>query len=556
MFGSFTSILATAMILLVLYISVSIPSGIPNCYKKKGFIPHFWKHFVYPEVHYHTTTKLMGKILNFEDVSMALNEWKSRCIDRSKRELPSCTIYVNHLHNGISASKMLQEQLKKSSKEVYRSCKNGLVTLNGTKIYATRKVAEGDVITIAAEQVQNISAEAIKVEQKKNELYIHRLKNFTNSLLTSDADLGAEGVRQPMLQVLYEDDFLAVVYKPAGLHTLQWVGTMKKQFFTLSDVLPLILSPPPRTLHHDGEEIAALERPLPCHRLDARVPGCVLVAKTASSLAALNSQFADRIVKKEYRAILVGKIDLQAYNNDSNNNNNSSSNLSGHYDGGGGGSIHILEPVGGRSAHTILRVIEQTPCNVYGTISHVALSPVTGRKHQLRQHCAWLGCPIMGDDLYHSAAFFPSGEPRREAIARAEAGEKENDEGDSGDREEDQGGGGEGGRDHFDGYVSPQRLPRDVPRVRKGVGLLLMSTSIEFRHPFPRYIAENWVRDTSQLRDVEGGSILESVTMEDCDDDVSSHRVRVRIRELKKYSRILDKAAKGALFKAQTESTA
>eukprot|EP01036_Dinobryon_divergens_P055081 gene55081-73581_t len=232
-------------------------------------------------------------------------------------------------------------------------------------------MAEGDIITIVAEQVRNISAEATEIEHKKTAIYMHRLKNFTNSLLINDPYHGAGLVRQPMLQVFYEDDFLAVVYKPAGLHTLQWVGTMKKQFFTLSDVLPLILSPP-RTLQHEGEEIAALERPLPCHRLDARVPGCVLVAKTASSLAALNSQFSDRIVKKEYKAILVGKI------------------------------------------------IEQASCNVYGTISHVALSPVTGRKHQLRQHCAWLGCPIMGDDLYHSAAFFPSGRLRREAIARAE----------------------------------------------------------------------------------------------------------------------------------------
>lgn len=534
MVGSSTSII----IILLFGFSAAIHSRITTCSKRKGFIPLF-KHFFCPEVHCYTETKLMSKVLSFEDVSSALNEWKSGFIGRGMKELPTCTIYVNNSYNGISASKMLQEQLKKSSKEVYRSCKNGFVTLNGTKIYATRKMTEGDIITIVAEQVRNISAEAAEIEQKKTAIYMHRLKNFTNSLLTSDPDHGAGVVRQPMLQVLYEDDFLAVVYKPAGLHTLQWVGTMKKQFFTLSDVLPLILSPP-RTMQNESEEIAALERPLPCHRLDARVPGCVLVAKTASSLAALNSQFSDRIVKKEYKAILVGKLDLQTLNNLSERNCTMLSD--------DGRSIHILQPVGGRSAHTILRIIEQASCNVYGTISHVALSPVTGRKHQLRQHCAWLGCPIMGDDLYHSAAFFPSGRLRREAIARAEAGEKENDEGDSGDRDDHIIMDGDSGsdRDHVDGDVSLHR--EDVPRVRKGVGLLLMSTSIEFRHPFPQYISDDWVNQSARRSEEPQGedSILESVTMEE-----DSHRVRVRIKELKKYSRILDKAAKGALFKAQ-----
>ena len=532
----FTKLSTIAM---VFTFTVAIRNRIPTFYRKIVFKSPsvvFLKQFFYYADHFYVTTKLMGKVLSVEDVSNALNRWKSSGSGDRTKELPTCKVYVNQSYSGVSASKMLQEVLTKSSKEVYRSCKNGFVTLNGTKIYATRKLAEGDVLSIVAERMPNITVEVTEVEQKKNAIYLNRLKNFTNSLLFNDAD-NEVGMKQPMLQVLYEDDFLAVVYKPAGLHTLQWVGTMKKQFFTLSDVLPLVLTPP-RISHHDGMDMIALDRPLPCHRLDARVPGCVLVAKTAGALAALNSQFSDRVVKKEYKAILVGKIDSHSCNMSENNCTLSDD-----------GSVHILQPVGGRSAHTILSITEETSCNVYGTISRVVLSPVTGRKHQLRQHCAWLGCPIMGDDLYHSAAFFPGGPLRRDAIARAEAGEKEKemDEGDRGDR----GTGGEGGGGGHLHDVS-MHLPRDAPRVRKGVGLLLMSTSIEFRHPFPSYIASHWTGNASppgSEQRVAEDCILESVTM-----DEHSHRVRVRIKELNKYARIFDKASKGALFTAKTQA--
>ena len=89
------------------------------------------------------------------------------------------------------------------------------------------------------------------------------LVNFANNMLSPN--------RQPPLQVLYEDDDLAVVLKPAGVHSLKWLSTMKKNFFCLDHCLPLILSPASRD---------SLRRPLPCHRLDSRVSGCLVCAKS------------------------------------------------------------------------------------------------------------------------------------------------------------------------------------------------------------------------------------------------------------------------------------
>lgn len=63
-------------------------------------------------------------------------------------------------------------------------------------------------------------------------------------------------------------------------------------------------------------------------------------------------------------------------------------------------------PVFGRDARTTGKVLDTVPCNVYGNMTLVALYPHTGRRHQLRQHCAALGAPIVGDDLYHDCATY------------------------------------------------------------------------------------------------------------------------------------------------------
>ena len=64
-------------------------------------------------------------------------------------------------------------------------------------------------------------------------------------------------------------------------------------------------------------------------------------------------------------------------------------------------------------------LLDIIPCPLYGAIPSVFLSPFTGRRHQLRRHCAALGCPIVGDDLYHEAAFDPPGQSRLAAIQGA-----------------------------------------------------------------------------------------------------------------------------------------
>lgn len=161
------------------------------------------------------------------------------------------------------------------------------------------------------------------------------------------------------LDVLYEDDDLAVVWKPAGLVTS---GHRPR---TLKAALSHALSSSPLQ--------DALSRPHPVHRLDARTRGLVVCAKTFHADVALSAAFAERRVQKRYRALLRGRLD---------------------------GEGVVDQPVDDRPARSRWRSVDVVPAPITEWLTVVDLWPETGRKHQLRQHCAALGHPILGDGRY------------------------------------------------------------------------------------------------------------------------------------------------------------
>ncbi|MEZ4241531.1 MAG: RluA family pseudouridine synthase [Myxococcota bacterium] len=175
--------------------------------------------------------------------------------------------------------------------------------------------------------------------------------------------LEPEGARVPVLplpvEVAWEDDALAIVVKPAGLPTS---GALSK---TLERTLPHNLRPSPRP--------DALGAPRPVHRLDAQTQGLVAVAKTRGAHAALGAAFEARTVRKEYRALVVGRLE---------------------------GEGLVDAALDGRAARTRWAAEEHTPAVRSGWVTTVALRPETGRTHQLRRHLAGLGHPVLGDGLY------------------------------------------------------------------------------------------------------------------------------------------------------------
>jgi len=160
------------------------------------------------------------------------------------------------------------------------------------------------------------------------------------------------------IEVVFEDEYLAVLNKPAGL------VSSGNQFRTLQNALAKNLFPSSAT-----DAIT----PKLIHRLDSATSGLIIAAKTAKSLMLLGEMLAAKEITKKYRAIVIGNIEKEGY---------------------------IEDLIEGKEAKTTLRLIDRVPSFDFGSLSAVELSPVTGRTHQLRIHMKNNATPILGDRLY------------------------------------------------------------------------------------------------------------------------------------------------------------
>jgi len=176
------------------------------------------------------------------------------------------------------------------------------------------------------------------------------------------------------LDVLFEDDDLIVVNKPAGLVVHPAAGN---QEHTLVNAL----------LHHCRGGLAGIggvQRPGIVHRLDKGTSGCIVVAKNDFAHQALVAQFKSRDVKKIYRAVCWGKFQPP----------------SGRIETVIGRSERDRKKMSarvsrGRPAVTDYRVLKQ-----FADFALMELHIHTGRTHQIRVHMAHIGHPVMGDATY------------------------------------------------------------------------------------------------------------------------------------------------------------
>jgi tRNA pseudouridine32 synthase/23S rRNA pseudouridine746 synthase len=174
--------------------------------------------------------------------------------------------------------------------------------------------------------------------------------------------------REPI--TVFEDRWLAIVVKPAGLLTVPGKATLVDSVQTRM-----------------RSRYPSVTGPMIVHRLDLDTSGLLLVAKHVDTYVALQRQFAERTIEKRYVAWLAGEVASD------------------------GGVIElplrvdvddrprqIVDEKYGKQAITEWRVIERTTGR-----TKVALMPRTGRAHQLRVHAAHprgIGVPIVGDRLY------------------------------------------------------------------------------------------------------------------------------------------------------------
>jgi 23S rRNA pseudouridine1911/1915/1917 synthase len=160
------------------------------------------------------------------------------------------------------------------------------------------------------------------------------------------------------LEVLFEDNYLAIIYKPAG------ILVSGNKFVTIANGLT-------QNLKKSNQSDAV--KPQPIHRLDYPTSGLLLIGKTSTAITELGKLFEDKKIQKTYFAISIGKMNPK-------------------------GIINI--DVDDKNALTEFKVLKSVASERFDFLNLVKLLPKTGRKHQLRKHLFANNNPILGDKEY------------------------------------------------------------------------------------------------------------------------------------------------------------
>ncbi len=175
------------------------------------------------------------------------------------------------------------------------------------------------------------------------------------------------------LEIIYEDEYLIVVNKPAGLVVHPALGNFTG---TLVNAL----------LHHTKKlsEVNENFRPGIVHRLDKETSGLMLVAKDDWTHAQLAKQFSTRTISRKYWAVCWGIFDEREGEIISNITRSKKDR-----------KIFTVSDTEGKHAHTNYKVIEE-----FEFASMVELKLQTGRTHQIRVHLNSINHPVFGDAVY------------------------------------------------------------------------------------------------------------------------------------------------------------
>ncbi|MDD6991664.1 MAG: RluA family pseudouridine synthase [Oscillospiraceae bacterium] len=248
---------------------------------------------------------------------------------------------ADETHSGMRIDKLLSACGEEISRSLAaKLIENGSVTVNGKTVSKSCTVNAGDEITAVIPEPQPL-------------------------------DVLPENIP---LDIIYEDDYLLVVNKPKGMVVHPAAGNYTG---TLVNAL----------MYHCGDRLSSINgviRPGIVHRIDKNTSGLLIVAKTDAAHTGLAAQIKEHSFTREYRAVICGRLSEKE------------------------GTVNA--PIGrhptDRKKMTVTEknskhaVTHYTVLTEYDKYSFIKLRLETGRTHQIRVHMAYIGHPVLGDDVY------------------------------------------------------------------------------------------------------------------------------------------------------------
>lgn len=259
------------------------------------------------------------------------------------RKLPmseTVTLTASDTDRGTRIDKYISDNVALTRSAVQGLIEKGMVTADGSSIAKNYKLRGGEVIAVEIPEPEPMDAVPEDIP----------------------------------LDIVYEDDDLLVVNKPKGMVVHPAHGNYTG---TLVNAL----------LHHCGESLSGINgviRPGIVHRIDKNTSGLLIVAKNDASHLKLAEQIKVHSFTREYEAVVTGAMKQQSGTVDAPIGRHKTDRKK-----------MCVTAENSRNAVTHYEVLRQ-----YGGFAHLRLRLETGRTHQIRVHMAYIGHPVLGDDVY------------------------------------------------------------------------------------------------------------------------------------------------------------